>query len=125
MERKQKYRHTVDALLIALVLLAGAAVLLPVHITTMTEAKELTLRQDLYTLRNTIDQYTLDHRRRPQSTTELIADGYLKQMPTDPITGRDDTWVLKWSGDANMPGIVDVHSGSHKKSRKGSAYSEW
>ena len=78
--------------------------------------RELTLRQDLFTMRALINQFTVDEQRRPHSLEELLVRGYLKGIPTDPTTGRNDTWVLKCSGDPSSPGIESIESG-HKSGK--------
>jgi len=108
---------------IAIVLLAGVAAFLLFR--EVTEANERTLQDQLLTLRAAIDQYILDHHRPPKSSDHIVAAGYLKALPTDPFTGRSDTWVWQESGELGEPGIVDVRSGSNKKSRRGDRYSEW
>ena len=75
------------------------------------------LRNDLFTLRSSIDQYTLDKQRAPQSLEDLATAGYIKTVPKDPITNSAGTWVTEKEDslmaiDQTSPGIVDVHSGS-------------
>ena len=117
-------RRLVGLVFIGVVFLVAASVLLGEHY-TLTKAKEAVLEQDLRSLRAIIDQYTLQQRKFPQSVDDLVAAGYLKQLPTDPITGRSDTWVLEWSNDPKMRGIRNIHSGSHSLSRQGTAYRDW
>jgi len=74
------------------------------------KAREQTLEQDLFTLREIVSQYTLDNHRRPQSLNDLVSAGYLKGLPIDPTTGRNDTWVVVWSHDPKTPGIVEIRS---------------
>ena len=99
--------------------------LTPNYVTSVREAKELTLEEDLTAMRQVLKQYVLDKHQRPQSLHDLVAAGYIKQIPADPMTGRTDTWVLEWSSERDAPGIVNLHSGSSSKSRKGTLYSEW
>ena len=92
---------------------------------TIRRARETVLRQDLYDLRRLIAEYTRDKQRPPASLQELVTSGYLKPIPKDPITGREDTWVVEASTDPKLPGIIDVHSGSRQISSKGDPYSAW
>jgi general secretion pathway protein G len=92
---------------------------------SMQGAREAVLRQNLFTMRTLLTQYAADLRRRPQSLSDLVTAGYLKQVPTDPITGRNDTWVLVWSKDQKAPGIENIRSGSHAISSKGTAFEDW
>jgi general secretion pathway protein G len=98
--------------LAALAVLAGQLILFPGR--EIKAAREAVLRQDLFVLRSQLNQYAGDLHRRPQSLAELVAAGYIKQVPTDPMTGRNDTWVMDWSHEPKTPGIVDIHSGSRK-----------
>lgn len=88
-------------------------------------AREAVLRQNLFTMRTLLAQYAVDLHRRPQSLSELVASGYIKQVPIDPITGRNDTWVAVLSNDQKAPGIENIRSGSHAISSKGTAYEDW
>jgi general secretion pathway protein G len=92
-------------------------------------AREAVLRNDLFTLRSSIDQYTLDKQKAPQSLDDLVTAGYIKSMPKDPITNSLD-WVTVQEDtlmaiDQTAPGIVDVHSGSSTASTDGTVYSTW
>jgi general secretion pathway protein G len=96
-------------------------------------AEEAVLRQDLFTMRSCIDQYYADKLNYPQSLSELVAAGYLRKLPVDPITKSDATWVEiqaestgEDSTDPNAtPGIIDVQSGAPGTSLNGSSYQEW
>jgi general secretion pathway protein G len=109
--------------LAAAVMLAGLCV--PSYVTSPRQARGWTLQQNLRVMRAIINQYTLDLHRRPQSLHDLVDAGYIRQTPADPMTKREDTWVLEWSYDPKMPGIVNVRSGSSAMSSKGSAYHDW
>ena len=82
--------------------------------------KEASLREELSVLRGEIGQFTLDHRRAPTSLSEVVSSGYIKQIPPDPFTGRNDTWRIEKSGDS-----FEVHSGSDAVSSGGTRYSSW
>jgi general secretion pathway protein G len=93
-------------------------------------AREAVLRNDLFTMRSSIDQYTLDKQKAPQSLDDLVTAGYIKSIPKDPITNATDTWVTVQEDtlmaiDQTEPGIVDVHSGSSTTSTDGSTYNSW
>jgi general secretion pathway protein G len=92
-------------------------------------AREAVLRNDLFTMRSSIDQYTLDKQKAPQSLEDLVTAGYIKSMPKDPITNATD-WVTVQEDslmaiDQTAPGIVDVHSESSTASTDGTVYSTW
>jgi competence protein ComGC len=93
------------------------------------EDKEALLRQDLFTLRDVIQQYTLDKQREPQSLDDLKESGYIRKIPLDPMTGKPN-WKLDmddaiYGAGQWDPGIWDVHSSSSLVSSDGSLYSSW
>lgn len=97
---------------------------------SVLRSKEAVLAQDLYVLRQAVDQYTLDKQEAPQSLDDLVSAGYLRAVPVDPMTGGTD-WNLEF-GDAVLSpeqtttGISNVHSSSTAVSPfNGKAYSEW
>jgi general secretion pathway protein G len=93
-------------------------------------AREATLHQDLTTMRDAIQQFTLDKQAAPQSLDDLVSAGYLREVPTDPITQRKDwnveTSDLLLSPDQSSTGVTDVHSASNAVSPfETTAYSTW
>jgi len=97
---------------------------------SITRSKEAVLRQDLFTMRQAIDQFTLDKQRAPTSLDELISADYLRALPVDPMTNKKD-WQTQYedvvlSADQTGTGISDVHSASNQVSPfEGTAYSTW
>ncbi len=84
-------------------------------------SKEFHLHNNLFTLRTVIDEYTFDKKKRPQSLQDLVDAGYLRAVPVDPITGKDQWIVIQ----QDAPGIWDVHSASDRKSLEGTQYADW
>ncbi len=123
---------TLLELMIALsVVLILASFAIPAYYLAIQRAREAVLRQDLYTLRSLVDEFTVDKERPPATLQELVEAGYLRGgVPVDPITGSSESWhvdiedVPSGAGDA-QPGIVDVHSGSDDAALDGTAYSSW
>jgi general secretion pathway protein G len=97
---------------------------------SILRSKEAALKQNLFTLRQAIQQYTLDKLQAPQSLEELVSAGYLSHIPVDPITGQRD-WRVDYDDAFLTPdqlgtGISDVHSNSDKVSPfEGTPYSSW
>lgn len=107
-----------------------AAIAIPSYVNNVRRAKEAVLREDLHTMREAIDSYTVDKQKAPQALDDLVQAGYLKTMPVDPITGRSDTWVTSQDDtlstiDQTEPGIDDVHSGAQATASDGSSYATW
>jgi general secretion pathway protein G len=97
---------------------------------SVTRAKEARLRADLLTMRKEINNYTLDKEAGPQSLDDLVSAGYLREIPTDVMTGTKDwataTDELMLSPEQTTSGISDVHSTSDRVSPfDGTAYSSW
>ena len=90
----------------------------PSYVTSPRQTRQRVLRQDLLTMRAIIGQYTLDRQKPPHSLDDLVLAGYLKKVPMDPMTGRNDTWVVKCSSDRSAPGIVGIESGYGKASNE-------
>jgi general secretion pathway protein G len=102
----------------------------PSFVGAIKSAREAVLREDLHVLRTAIDSYTEDKQKGPQGLQDLIDDGYLKQIPVDPMTRSNETWVTDTSDalhnlDQTDPGIDDVHSGSQDTGTDGQPYSSW
>lgn len=107
-----------------------ASIAIPSYISSVRSAKEAVLKEDLHVMRNAIDSYTMDKEKAPQSLDDLVQAGYLKSIPTDPMTHSNDTWVTATddtleSVDQSEPGINDVHSGSQEVGSNGQMYSTW
>src|SRR5664279_4691862 len=120
----------IELMVVISIIIILMSVAIPRYQASILRARETVLRDDLYTLRSVIDQYTLDKQKAPQSLNDLVDAGYLKQLPKDPFTNARDTWVPMtddsiMSPDQSQPGIIDVHSGSEQNSSEGTAYRTW
>lgn len=103
---------------------------IPIYNNTIRRAKETVLKQNLFTLRTVIDNYTFDKQKAPQSLQDLVSDGYLREVPYDPMTGSNTTWrtVMEdamQSVSQSEPGLYDVKSGSDKMGLDGTPYADW
>ena len=102
----------------------------PFYQKSILRAKESVLRNNLFTMRTVIDEYTYDKQKAPQTLQDLVSEGYLRVVPRDPMTDSDSSWrIIMEDADGsvsqNEAGIFDVRSGSQKMSLDGTAYSEW
>ena len=78
--------------------------------------RKTTLSQDLWVMRQSIDNYTKDREQAPQSLQDLVDGKYLREIPTDPLTGKQD-WVPHFGTvvldkEHTTFGIDNVHSSS-------------
>lgn len=130
-KRKQDAGFTLIELMIVMAIVGVLAVVaVPSFVGAIRQAREAVLKEDLHVLRAAIDSYTMDKQKAPQSLDDLIQDGYLKEIPQDPMTRSKDTWVTDTSDslhslDQTDPGIDDIHSGSQETGTDGQPYSSW
>jgi general secretion pathway protein G len=120
----------IELMIVMAIMALLAAIAIPSYVNNVRRAKEAVLKEDLHTMREAIDSYTVDKQKAPQSLDDLVQAGYLKTMPVDPFTDRSDTWVPAQddtlsSVDQTDSGIDDVHSGAELTGSNGTAYSSW
>ena len=117
--------------LITVVALIGilAAIALPNYRVAIIQAREAVLQENLFQLREMIDQYYVDKGQYPPTLESLVEDGYLRKLPVDPITRTPDWEEVFAEPDPDRPGeppgVYDVHSISELLSLGGTPYSEW
>jgi general secretion pathway protein G len=119
----------IEMMIVMSIIIILIAVAIPFYQKAITRAKETVLHSNLSTMRNVIDEYAYDKQKAPQGLQDLVTDGYLREIPRDPMTGNND-WKItnEDAGNAvnpNEPGIYDVHSNSPLKALDGTAYSDW
>jgi general secretion pathway protein G len=100
-----------------------ATLAVPSYQNAVVKAKEGALRQDLFSLRDVIDQHRADKGKYPETLTALVSSGYLRTLPPDPLTGSPTTW--QEMKDPSGEGIVDVFSGSELVGTNGVPYNQW
>jgi general secretion pathway protein G len=120
----------VELLIVMTIIAILMAIAVPRYQASIKSAREASLHEDLQVMRQAIDAYTMDKQKAPQSLDDLVQAGYLRNVPEDPMTRKNDTWVPAMddtlqSPDQTEPGITDVHSGSTETSSNGTAYSSW
>jgi general secretion pathway protein G len=118
-----------ELMIVISIILILMAVAVPVYNQSIVRSREAVLRQDLFTLRSVISQYTLDKQKAPQGLDDIVQAGYLRQIPADPMTGQSNWEVVQedvlLAVDQQDPGISDVHSASNATASDGTAYSSW
>lgn len=119
----------IEMMIVISLILILISIAVPMYNRAILRAKESTLRQDLFTLRDTIQQFTLDKQKAPQTLDDLKQAGYIRDIPKDPFTGEAN-WTLDMEDalmavDQQEPGIWDVHSASSLTGTDGTAYSSW
>jgi general secretion pathway protein G len=127
--RRSRGFTLIEMMIVVSLILILVSIALPVYNRSILRAKEGVLKQDLFTLRQVIDQYTMDKKKAPQALDDIVTAGYLKVVPKDPFT-NETNWTLEQEDateatDQQEPGIIDVHSSSNLTASDGTAYSSW
>ena len=121
----------IELMVVITLILILATFAMPMYHIAVVHAREAVLRDDLFTMRKLIDEFTIDKQHPPTSLDELVDAGYLRGgIPVDPFTGSNQTWKtdiedVPISPDQAASGIVDVHSGAEDNSLDGTPYSSW
>lgn len=120
----------IEMIIVITIIAILTSIAVPVYIVHLRHAHEAVLKEDLYTLRNAIDQYTQDKNKAPQDLNDLVTAGYVRAIPKDPFTNSNTSWQTVQEDvitaiDQTQPGITDVHSGSSETGSDGTAYSSW
>jgi len=120
----------IELMIVMTIIVILVSLAVPAYQKSILRAKESVLHNNLFTLRTVIDEYTYDKQKAPQSLQDLVSDGYLREVPFDPITGSNTMWKLIMEDAAQSvnqtePGIFEVRSGSDKIGLDGTPYSEW
>jgi general secretion pathway protein G len=120
----------IEILIVVSIIGILVSIAVPIYQKSILRTRESVLRNNLYTLRTVIDEYTYDKQKAPQRLEDLVTDGYLRIVPIDPMVGDNTSWKIEMEdamGSVNQsePGIYEVHSSSDKKSLEGTPYAEW
>ena len=115
-----------------------AAIAVPNYQWGIIKAKEAVLRENLYNIREVIDQYRADQGKYPDSLQDLVDMKYLRDVPADPFTKSKETWVIippteqgntgtgnSGTGEQTQGSVYDVHSGSNLIGSNNVPYNEW
>ena len=128
-KRRSRGFTLIEMMIVVSLMLILVSIALPVYNRSILRTKESVLKQDLFTLRQVIDQYTMDKQKAPQTLDDIVQAGYMKQIPKDPFT-NEANWTVDQEDatqavDQQEPGIVDVHSASNLTATDGAVYSSW
>ena len=120
----------IELLVVMTLIVVLAGIGLATYSTSITKSKEAVLKEDLFRMRDAIDQYHADKGTYPASLDAMVSDGYMRKVPEDPFTNASDTWQttpaeIDTTNPTAEAGIFDVKSGSDQTALDGSKYSDW
>ncbi len=120
----------IELLVVTALVVVLASLALVGYQNSMVRAREAVLKEDLFRLRDAIDQYYADKNKWPASLEDLVTDGYVREIPEDPTTNSRESWqTVPAEADPNNPsaepGIFDVKSGSDRMALDGTPYADW
>jgi len=120
----------IELMIVMAIVVILVSIAVPLYQKSLIRAKESVLKNNLFTLRTVIDEYTYDKQKAPQALEDLVREGYLRDVPVDPMTGSNTTWQVEMeeamtSVSQTEPGIFDIHSGSDRIGLDGTPYSDW
>jgi general secretion pathway protein G len=120
----------IELLVVMTLIIILASVGMVQYRSSQTRAQEAVLKENLFRMRDAMDQFYADKNKWPSDLAELVSEGYIREVPVDPITKSKDTWqTTQAQPDPNNPasagGVDNVHSGSDRTSLDGTPYSEW
>ena len=128
--RQAKGFTIIELLVVMTVIVILASLGMVQYRNSVRRAEEAALKENLFRMRDAMDQFYADKNKWPSDLSELVSEGYIREVPTDPITKSKDTWRTETAEpDGNNPassvGIDNVFSGSEETALDGSKYSEW
>ena len=143
-ERVQKINHQItgspsrrfsgftliELLVVITIIIVLAAMAMAQYRSSVIRSREAVLKEDLFRMRDAIDQYYADKGQYPSGLDALVSDGYMRKVPVDPLTTNAESWqTVPSEPDPNnptaSPGVYDVKSGSDGTALDGTKYSDW
>lgn len=115
----------IELLVVMTIIALLLTIAVPRYFGSVDRAKESVLRENLATLRESLDKYYADTGKYPATLDALVEQRYLRSIPIDPVTDSARTWVTIPPSDPQKGGVYDVRSGARDKARDGTAYSDW
>ena len=123
--RHQRAFTLIELLVVMAIIATLLSIVVPRYFGTVTKAQESTLHENLYITRDAIDKFFGDNGRYPDSLNELVDRRYLRELPVDPLTDSDSSWILVPPADPSKGKIYNLRSGAEGHGLNGKPYVEW
>ena len=120
----------IELMIVMSLIVVLAGITISVNANGQTRAREAVLKEDLFRMRDAIDQYYADRDAYPPTLEDLVSAKYLRAVPIDPFTNSSETWQTTMSeidpaNPSATPGVFDVKSGSERTALDGTPYANW
>lgn len=119
----------IELLIVMTLIVVLASIGMVQYRNSITRAEEAALKENLFRMRDAMDQFYADKNKWPADLTELVSEGYIREVPDDPITKAKDWQTEAAEPDPNNPastgGIDNVKSASDRTALDGSRYADW
>ncbi len=115
----------VELLVVMAIIATLLTIAVPRYFRSIQRSREAVLRQDLTTLRESIDKFYGDTGKYPQTLALLVEKRYIRSIPVDPIAKAADKWIVVNAEDPEDNGVRDVKSGAEGMGENGVPYVEW
>jgi general secretion pathway protein G len=116
----------IELLVVMAIIATLLAIAAPRYFNSLDRARDASLRETLFVVRDAIDKYHYDLGRYPANLDDLVTRRYLRKLPQDPVTESADSWVLVAPPDGAAAGeLYDVRSGAPGSGADGVPYAEW
>lgn len=134
MRSRQRGFTLLELMVVVGIIAILASLSLPYYRNAKKKAQEAVLMEDLWVLRDVMDQYYADKGKYPSGLEILVQEGYIRSIPKDPLTGSSSTWEeIEVSqldedideGELSGGGIYDIRSGAPGRALDGTYYRDW
>lgn len=126
--KKQSGFSLLELMISMFIMIILISVAIPTYQRTVQQARETVLKENLWQMRKSIDQYTADKGKLPASLEDLVEAKYLREVPVDPITEQKD-WDEVTGEDTSSSdggnGLKDVKSRASGSDIEGKEYNSY
>jgi general secretion pathway protein G len=123
--RKHRGFTLIELLVVMAIIATLMTIAVPRYFSSLENSRETALRQSLSVMREALDHYYGDTGHYPESLEDMVTHRYLRSLPTDPITERNDMWVIVPPPEGVAGTVADIKSGATGRARDGSLFGQW